>query len=117
MNDLISRQAVIGMLEDEDDIRRVDVISTVDLVSREKYDKLKNRYMLCKWEKMCLEEMQPKVDAVEVVRCKDCKHWSNSPICPAFPHFHECHEWNERISTSENDYCSKGVRKEKGYEK
>ena len=54
----------------------------------------------------------PTVDAVEVVRCKDCKQWDRFPICSAFPHFHECHEWNERISTRENDYCSKGVRKD-----
>ena len=32
----------------------------------------------------CLKR-QPKVDAVEVVRCKDCKHWLNDvPGCTDF---------------------------------
>ena len=40
----------------------------------------------------------PTVDAVEVVRCKDCKHRYSSEFCECRP---------------ENDYCSDGERKEK----
>ena len=50
----------------------------------------------------------PTVDAVEVVRCKDCIHyWKNSPsddvpVCLASP--------------KDNAFCSEGERKEKRYE-
>ena len=42
----------------------------------------------------CRAQHMPTVDAVEVVRCRDCVH------------FGEC-------LVTENDYCSKGERKEK----
>lgn len=50
----------------------------------------------------------PSIDAVQVIRCKDCKYWN--------PHIKECegivnwfglaNEW------SENGFCFKGERKE-----
>ena len=41
----------------------------------------------------------PTVDAVEVVRCKDCKHrYSDS--------------WCEYVDDDDNFYCSRGERKE-----
>ena len=42
------------------------------------------------------------VDAVPVVRCKDCKHYSN--------HDKRCTVWNHGIDS--NGYCHKGERKE-----
>ena len=44
-------------------------------------------------------------DRIEVVRCKDCKHWqdggfSSYCICDGFTHF--------------DDYCSYGERKDEG---
>lgn len=42
----------------------------------------------------------PTVDAVEVVRCKDCKHWGDT-ICNWFE--------EERIMW-QNDFCSYGER-------
>ena len=40
-------------------------------------------------------------DVVEVVRCKDCKHFEQAE-CP----------WDELFVINVNDYCSKGERKE-----
>jgi hypothetical protein len=49
----------------------------------------------------------PKVDAVEVVRCKDCKHWQE----------HDgdmyCGCWaNLMTDTAADDFCSYGERKD-----
>ena len=42
---------------------------------------------------------QPTVDAVEVVRCKDCKHrYSDS--------------WCEYVDDDDNFYCARGYRKD-----
>ena len=40
-------------------------------------------------------------DVVEVVRCKDCKHFEQTE-CP----------WDEFFVINVNDYCSRGERKE-----
>lgn len=48
-------------------------------------------------------ETTPLIDAVEVVRCKDCK-FARGIGCP----FHEA------VRDNENDYCSYGERKESG---
>lgn len=51
------------------------------------------------------------VDAVEVVRCKDCKHYGYEPYdngdkC--------CERWGEWIFPNEDDFCSCGERKDNG---
>ena len=44
-------------------------------------------------------DSQPTVDAVEVVRCKDCKHrYSDS--------------WCEYVDDDDNFYCARGERKD-----
>ena len=40
----------------------------------------------------------PSVDAVEVVRCNDCKHYDS--------HDHRCKVWNHGINVE--DFCSRG---------
>lgn len=46
----------------------------------------------------------PAADVVEVVRCKDCKHWDSDALC--------CSRKNHYIVNAEaNDYCSYGERK------
>lgn len=63
----------------------------------------------------------PAVDVVEVVRCKDCKHWEamdngigwhnegrTDGTCKML---HEMH-YAERCLTTENHFCSYGERKE-----
>lgn len=42
----------------------------------------------------------PAADVVEVVRCKDCKHFEQAE-CP----------WDELFVINVNDYCSRGERK------
>lgn len=45
---------------------------------------------------------QPTVDAVPVVRCKDCKWWKNN----------DCkNDMHGYIPLDENDFCSRGERK------
>lgn len=49
----------------------------------------------------------PSVDAVEVVRCEDCKHWKHGNIRP---NYCEVFDW----SNEESDFCSFGERKTDG---
>ena len=51
----------------------------------------------------CMERIskQDGADVVEVVRCKDCKHFEQAE-CP----------WDELFVINVNDYCSKGQREE-----
>ena len=44
-------------------------------------------------------------DLVEVVRCKDCKHWAGEGIC-SLEDFAYHYEWDK------DDYCSHGERDE-----
>lgn len=46
----------------------------------------------------------PTIDAEPIVRCKDCEYWRND----------DCKNDNHGYCPiSENDFCSRGVRKEK----
>ena len=57
-----------------------------------------NAYHLTNYATLILREA-PTVDAVEVVRCKDCKHrYSDS--------------WCEYVDDDDNFYCAMGQRKE-----
>ena len=52
----------------------------------------------------------PTVDAVEVVRCKDCKMWdAETGWCGELSHFHDGMSWD---IFNEDDYCSWGERKD-----
>ena len=60
-------------------------------------------------------EIQP-VDAVEVVRCKDCKHLNRGSGNPSVGHLCVCHscarKGHERyLYVDDNDFCSCGERK------
>lgn len=50
----------------------------------------------------------PTVDAVEVVRCKDCKHYVDSPYEDGDK---MCDGWGEWIFPNDDDFCSCGERK------
>jgi hypothetical protein len=57
------------------------------------------------WLSECFEiEDAPTVDAVEVVRCKDCKHWSMG-YCNHFAYY------SYEPMTNEDDFCSYGERR------
>lgn len=53
----------------------------------------------------------PTVDAVPVVRCRDCKHWHKETLfCDYMPYG----EAQERVNWYADDFCSYGERKEDG---
>lgn len=56
----------------------------------------------------------PSVDAVEVVRCKECRHWCNHKDADydqsEFTYYCEVHG----ISLTGNDFCSYGERRTDG---
>lgn len=52
---------------------------------------------------------QPTVDAVEVVRCKDCKHWwKNNELCV---HPKCCKAFVAVVEAPETHFCSYGERR------
>lgn len=57
-------------------------------------------------------------DVVEVVRCKDCKHWKDTSLDTVTEyHWGECRKPlgdYRYCETAENDYCSYGERSENG---
>lgn len=65
----------------------------------------------CDWCKDPIKNL-PSVDAVEVVRCKDCKyfelnHWDGIIITA-----HEiCNKWADGCKTNKDGYCFLGERK------
>ena len=61
----------------------------------------------CLWRKKVSEA--PTVDAVEVVRCKDCKHYVDSPYDNGDM---MCDCWGEWIFPNDDDFCSCGERKD-----
>lgn len=52
----------------------------------------------------------PAIDAVEVVRCKDCKWYKTSEWMEDGEKV--CKFWVDWIPTSEDDFCSYGERKD-----
>ena len=68
---------------------------------------------------------QPAVDAVEVVRCKDCmwarpkdhREPTDTPrefICQCAKHHHIPAPWGARMAVKADDFCSYGERKDNG---
>ena len=56
----------------------------------------------------------PTVDAVEVVRCKDCKHYEET-----YPGYGYCYHWDYEDGSSPNavesdDFCSSGAKMDGG---
>lgn len=60
------------------------------------------------YEKIIVDiEDAPSVDAVEVTRCKDCKHWKTWNVGGGW-----CEAWE--IMRRDNGYCDYGERKDNG---
>lgn len=59
-----------------------------------------------------LINMQPTIDAVPVVRCRECYYWESGE--------NPCEKWEycnfHRIGIGPHDFCSYGERKEAGHE-
>lgn len=51
----------------------------------------------------------PTVDAVEVVRCRECKHWHKETLFCDYTLYGEA---QERVNWYANDFCSYGERKD-----
>ena len=51
----------------------------------------------------------PTVDAMEVVRCRDCKHWHKETLFCDYMSYGEAHE---RVNWYADDFCSYGERKD-----
>lgn len=63
-------------------------------------------------------EDTPTADVVEVVRCKNCKHWGSCVYDPIFEKMYgECsrtlENFDSKAETSEDDFCSYGGLKER----
>lgn len=50
----------------------------------------------------------PTIDAVSVVRCRECKYWLGEHVCDL-----DC---NHETHTGPDDFCSRGQRKEADHE-
>lgn len=62
-----------------------------------------------------LIDTQPTADVVEVVRCKDCRHYKRNVPCVG-GYYNGCDEWLDEgnpITVYDNDFCSYGERAEK----
>ena len=94
-------------------------------VARDVRENNKENFFQADWssKRVCeLLESAPTVDAVEVVRCKDCEKWKchgmpfdiTKGTCynPRF-HFHHGHVLDECFMpvTNETDFCSYGERR------
>ena len=74
------------------------------------HDEASNRISEDHAVKKIIDEM-PTVDAVPVIRCKDCTYWDSEITQTAVPNMRSCIYWG-RIGTLGIDYCSRAVRKE-----
>lgn len=81
-----------------------------DLIDRQALLKDIERYHLSDGKFQHWVEVQPSVDAVEVVRCKDCKYF-DSGTDEDGKLFFKCLGWVYG-GTSEDDFCSHGERKD-----
>ena len=73
-----------------------EIDRTIDIMEKRR-DRLSVRNVI-----MCVKNA-PRVDAVEVVRCKDCKKYNGHRYCTYF-----CE------TVLDNDFCSYGERKDNG---
>ena len=97
MNDLISRQAALDALGERPMVWTSD--DDYALGERNQYD----------LDRLAVETV-PSADAVEVVRCKDCKYF-DSGTDEDGKLFFKCLGWFYG-GTSEDDFCSHGERKD-----
>ena len=65
---------------------------------------------IAQYEDITLKDLDnaPTIDAVEVVRCKECEYWQDNNN--GYPH-EEC-RWGKEETPDSDDYCSYGERRE-----
>ena len=83
---------------------------TVYFEALAKQAEMEGLYNMAHIHNRCLEIIKdaPTADVVEVVRCKDCKHWKRMNGDKRL----QCFHGHGLIRTTENDYCSRGERRE-----
>lgn len=105
-------------------IEQIAKLEREALQQTNKYDSLKDPVWWNRWNAILGERTAfkydlidaPTVDAVEVVRCKDCKYFHYNKIydIQGFPIMGNsvCDKWANGCRTDENGYCFLGERKE-----
>nr|DAI09960.1 MAG TPA: hypothetical protein [Caudoviricetes sp.] len=64
------------------------------------------------WLKQCIDEA-PTIDAVPVVRCRECKHYKD---LGTYYRLMDCTHRDGLTNPDEDDFCSYGQRKETDHE-
>ena len=109
MSDYIKREDAISVLMEtiaplsitlDTLIMRIDDVPAADVVERSDYESMEHTVAK-------LNEAINR-NAVEVVRCKDCKYW--------IPERSSCAETIPLAAFRDDDYCSYGERKEQEHE-
>lgn len=103
MDELISREAAIGTIEEYAD--------RLQMVNWKENPNVPYKVSSLNW---CINTIRdlPSADAVPVVRCKDCKYNLNNDRLFADPDPIMTYAWCNTEAFQENDFCSKGKRKE-----
>lgn len=94
MNDYISRQVTIDALGERPMVWTSD--DDYALGERNQYD----------IDRLAIETV-PSADAVEVVRCRDCKYWHDAPAADGF---NSCEM--DALIRHEGFFCANGERKD-----
>ena len=84
-------------------ISRLQLVPSADVVERSSYESM---------EHTVAKLNEALSNSVEVVRCKDCKHYKRNIPCVG-GHYNGCDEWIDEgnaITVYDNDYCSYGER-------
>lgn len=94
----------------------INEIPTADVVEADKAQKEIDYWhdKAQSYEQTILKLSLNKADVVEVVRCKDCKHYKTNIPCVG-GHYNGCMEWiNEgcESAVNEDDFCSYGEKHE-----
>ena len=88
--------------------RLIDADAIIDFIDMDStWDPLE----ICFSEKAVVDmlESAPTVDAVPVVRCRDCKHWHKDTVFCGYMSYGEA---SERVNWYADDFCSYGERKD-----
>ena len=115
MSDYISRQAAIEALAGWNISPIVLApVPSADVVEADKAQKEIDYWhdKAQSYEQTILKLSLNKADVVEVVRCKDCKHYKRNIPCVG-GYYNGCDEWIDEgnaITVYDNDFCSYGER-------
>ena len=89
-----------------------DLLSLVKELNSLNFKELSEKVIKDSEVEWCLSELQDmlEADCVPVVRCKDCKNYSQNPYSGEDESLCMC--WSDWIQTEPDDFCSYGEREE-----